>query len=215
MTQSQGTGLGQAGWKACTRNQWSPQSHNLQPDHGGRSTHTCNTVLASQLDVQITHVIILTDSMNLLQKVESGMGCPDWHTAMHSLRLQAFLWIYCPRHVGVSGNKQADRLTTYLLTPIAPGGAQAINDPSPSHSLLGCSGHSRPVGHLLFQLYFSVLPPTVARPASLSLPQWAPGQGLVCSAGCWLPEGVSDPAPLPPQYLLGHWFLLCFSRVHS
>ena len=26
---------------------------------------------------------------------------------------------------------------------------------------------------------------------------------------CWmlLPEGVSDPSPLPPQYLLGHWFL--------
>ena len=40
-------------------------------------------------------------------------------------------------------------------------------------------------------------------------------QGLARSAGCWLPEGVSDPAPLPPQYLLGHWFLLCFSRVHS
>ena len=70
--------------------------------------------LASQLDEQITHAIILTDSMNLLQKVESGMGCTDWHTAMHSLRLQTFLWIYCPRHVGVSGNKQADRLTTYL-----------------------------------------------------------------------------------------------------
>ena len=33
------------------------------------------------------------------------------------------------------------------------------------------------------------------------------GQGLACGAGCWLPEGVSDPAPLPPQYLLGHWFL--------
>ena len=29
-----------------------------------------------------THVIILTDSMNLLQKVESGMGCPNWYTAM-------------------------------------------------------------------------------------------------------------------------------------
>ena len=26
-------------------------------------------------------------------------------------------------------------------------------------------------------------------------------------AWCWLPEGVSDPAPLPPHYLLGHWFL--------
>ena len=31
-----------------------------------------------------------------------------------------------------------------------------------------------------------------------------PGQGLACGADCWLPEGVSDPAPLPPQYLLGH-----------
>ena len=32
---------------------------------------------ASQRDVQITHAIILTDSMNLLQKFESGMGWPD------------------------------------------------------------------------------------------------------------------------------------------
>ena len=40
-----------------------------------------------------------------------------------------------------------------------------------------------------------------------SLPLRVPGQGLACGAGCWLPEGVSDPAPLPPQYLLGHWFL--------
>ena len=55
--------------------------------------------LASQRDAQITHAIILTDSMNLLEKkkkVESGMGWPDWHTAMHSLRLQRLLWIYCP-----------------------------------------------------------------------------------------------------------------------
>ena len=32
--------------------------------------------LASQRDARITHAVILTDSMNLLQKVESGMGCP-------------------------------------------------------------------------------------------------------------------------------------------
>ena len=38
---------------------------------------------ASQHDLQITHTIILTDSTNLLQKVESRNGCPDWHTAMH------------------------------------------------------------------------------------------------------------------------------------
>ena len=99
------------------------------------------------------------------------------------------------------------RQLTYLLMPIAPGGAQAINDPSLSHSVLGCSGHSGPVGPLLFQLCFSVSPPTVARPASLSLPLRVPGQGLACGSGCWLPEGVSDPPPLPPWYLLGHWFL--------
>ena len=67
--------------------------------------------LASQRDAQITHAIILTDSMNLLQKVESGMGCPDRHTAMHSLRLQRLVWIYCPGHAGV-GNESADRLAS-------------------------------------------------------------------------------------------------------
>ena len=65
-----------------------------------------------------THAIILTDSMNLLLKVESGMGCPDWHTAMHSLQLQRLLWIYCPGHAGVSGNERADRLaSTADITP--------------------------------------------------------------------------------------------------
>ena len=37
--------------------------------------------LASQHDTQITHAIILTDSTIL---VESGMGCPDRHTALLS-----------------------------------------------------------------------------------------------------------------------------------
>ena len=39
-------------------------------------------------------------------------------------------------------------LLTYLLMPIVSGGVQAINDPLPSHSVLGCSGHSGPVGPL-------------------------------------------------------------------
>ena len=68
--------------------------------------------LASQRDAHITHAVILTDSMNLLQKVESGTGCPNWHTAMRSLRLQRLLWIYCPGHAGVSGNERADRLAS-------------------------------------------------------------------------------------------------------
>ena len=46
------------------------------------------------------------------------MGCPDWHTAMHSLRLRRLLWIYCPGHAGVSGNERADRLaSTADITP--------------------------------------------------------------------------------------------------
>ena len=40
------------------------------------------------------------------------MGCPDWHTDMHSLRLQRLLWIYSPGHAGVSGNERADRLAS-------------------------------------------------------------------------------------------------------
>ena len=73
--------------------------------------------------------------------------------------------------------------------------------------VLGCSGHSSQVGPLLFQRCISTLPPNVARPVSLPLSPRVPGQGLTCSAGCWLLEGVSDPVPLPPQYLIGHWFL--------
>ena len=68
--------------------------------------------LVSQRVAQITHAIIFTDSMNLPQQVESAMGCPDWHTAMHSLRLQRLLWIYCPGHAGVSGNERAVKLAS-------------------------------------------------------------------------------------------------------
>ena len=68
--------------------------------------------MSSQLEVQLSHAVILTHLMNLLQKVESEMGCPDWHTVMHSLRLQDLLWIYCPGHAGVSGNRRADKLAS-------------------------------------------------------------------------------------------------------
>ena len=62
--------------------------------------------ITTRIGVIAVSTIILTDSMNLLHMVESGMGCPDWHTTMHSLRLQRLLWIYCPGHVGVSGNER-------------------------------------------------------------------------------------------------------------
>ena len=62
--------------------------------------------LASQRDTQI---IILTDPVNLLQKVQSGVVCSDWHTAMYNLRPHRLLWVYCPCHVGVSGKDPRDR----------------------------------------------------------------------------------------------------------
>ena len=56
--------------------------------------------------------------------------------------------------------------------------------------------------YLLLEFWLSVSPPAVARPASLPLSLRVPGQNLACGAGCWLPEGVSDPAPLPLQNLV-------------
>ena len=48
--------------------------------------------------VTVTHAIILTDSVSLLQKVKSGMGIsPDWNG-------------YRPGYPGGKGNDRADRL---------------------------------------------------------------------------------------------------------
>ena len=66
--------------------------------------------IASRGDSRTTHAIILTDSMNLLQKVKSGMGSPDWNVSMVDIHLQKRLWVYCPGHAGVKGNDRADRL---------------------------------------------------------------------------------------------------------
>ena len=47
--------------------------------------------------------------MNLLRKVKSGMGCPDWHTAIQCLQLQRLLCIYCPEQAGACRNERVDR----------------------------------------------------------------------------------------------------------
>ena len=48
--------------------------------------------------------------MNLLQKVKSGMGSPDWNVSMVDIHLSKLLWVYCPGHAGVKGNDRTDRL---------------------------------------------------------------------------------------------------------
>ena len=64
-------------------------------------THTFQTV---------THAMILTDSMNVIQKIKAGMGSPDWHNAMTNLDIRKLLWVYCPGHAGAKGNDRADQL---------------------------------------------------------------------------------------------------------
>ena len=66
--------------------------------------------MASRTDLGDTHAIILTDSMNLLLKIQAGMGTPEWHSAMADLQLRRLLWVYCPGHAGVRGNDRADWL---------------------------------------------------------------------------------------------------------
>ena len=63
--------------------------------------------LISQNVKQITHAI--TESVNLLQRAESGMGYRGWHVFFGSLRLQILPLICCLDHAGARRNEQADR----------------------------------------------------------------------------------------------------------
>ena len=69
--------------------------------------------VASRGDSQTTHDIIFTDSLNVLQKVKSGMGIKprlECVVSMVDIHLRKLLWVYCPGHAGVKGNDRADRL---------------------------------------------------------------------------------------------------------
>ena len=60
--------------------------------------------IALRGDSQTTHVVILTDSMSLLQQVKSGTGSPDWNASMANIHLLKLLCVYCPGHAWVKGN---------------------------------------------------------------------------------------------------------------
>ena len=69
------------------------------------------SIPASTTDLFLDRLIQINLEL-LLQWLLFQVTSPDWHTAMHSLRLQRLLWIYCPGHAGVSGNELADRLAS-------------------------------------------------------------------------------------------------------
>ena len=76
--------------------------------------------------------------MNLLYKLESEVGCPDWKAATYGLRLpknktknktkQKTTWICCSGHVKFSRNEQEDRLgsTTHIITGLQPCKIEAL-----------------------------------------------------------------------------------------
>ena len=66
--------------------------------------------LASHCDTKKTHAIILTEPVNLLQKVKCLMGRPGRHAAMYRIQLQRRQRIVSPGHAGVRGNEAAGRL---------------------------------------------------------------------------------------------------------
>ena len=54
--------------------------------------------IASRGDSQTTDAINLTDSVSMLQKVNSGTGIPDLHLTMFAFHLLRLLWMYDPGH---------------------------------------------------------------------------------------------------------------------
>ena len=66
--------------------------------------------IAPRGDSRTTHAIILTDSISLPQKVNSGMGSPDWNVSMVDIHLRKLLWVYCPGRAVMKGNDREDRL---------------------------------------------------------------------------------------------------------
>ena len=74
--------------------------------------------LASKRDAQITHATIFTDSMNLLQTVQSGMGCPDWPqpcTVFGCKDLCGCTALGTPESVGMNGQIDCQAQQIYLV----------------------------------------------------------------------------------------------------
>jgi len=78
-------------------------------------THALRRI-ASRDDSRTTHAILLTDSMNLVQTMTSGMGGTGWNVSMVDTHLRKFLCVYCPGHPAEKGDDRADRLTGKATT---------------------------------------------------------------------------------------------------
>ena len=58
------------------------------------------------------HAVIVTDSQNVLKRVESQTLRKEWWCSVEKSGLRRITWIYAPSHTGVAGNEQADKLAS-------------------------------------------------------------------------------------------------------
>ena len=85
--------------------------------------------LASKSGTKITHAIQFSQTKwTRWEKMESRLGCPDWHAAMRSLRWQKLPQIYCPGHATVRRNERASRLASAadIAIGLQPGMAEML-----------------------------------------------------------------------------------------
>lgn len=63
-----------------------------------------------------TKVVIFSDSQPMLWKGQNGWLWHEWLPYVATLNLQGLVWIYCPEHAGLYGNKRVNILV--LRAPI-------------------------------------------------------------------------------------------------
>ncbi len=63
-----------------------------------------------ELNVDVRHICIVTDSMSMLRKIEAGSTRKQWISSISESSLQKITWIFTPGHAGVKGNERADHL---------------------------------------------------------------------------------------------------------
>ena len=68
----------------------------------------------------VKHAVIVTDSQNMLMRVNSRTLRREWVGSIENSWLRKITWIYAPSHTGVIGNEQADKLACNAMQLLVP-----------------------------------------------------------------------------------------------